>query len=244
MKIASIIVLTTGFSAEHTKKCVEAIETNTTLPYELFVLRDDKESFGFSKDNNRLMRIAEGKYIVLMNHDCFVHPNWLEKMVEKAEEDPNIGLVGARLSGPDGKLQYEVEKAAPNGDVESIAFALVLIKRDVIAKIGYMNENYRFGSEDSEYCMKAWAAGFRSVISGATATHIRNSSMNASSIIMKSRGWYFFRRSHGAKIIDIVPQIGWDSTYPMRVYILRKAPTAFKRLRLVKVLIRYAGIWI
>ena len=94
MKTASIIVLTTSFSNQYTKKCLAAIEANTTLPYELFVLRDDKGSFGFSKDNNRLMKISEGEYIVLMNDDCFVQPQWLERMVKKAEEDPKIGLVG------------------------------------------------------------------------------------------------------------------------------------------------------
>lgn len=47
MKAASIIVLTTDFTAEYTKKCLEAIQTNAVLPHELFVSRDYKDSLGF-----------------------------------------------------------------------------------------------------------------------------------------------------------------------------------------------------
>ncbi len=238
MKTASIIVLTTSFSNQYTKKCLAAIEANTTLPYELFVLRDDKGSFGFSKDNNRLMKISEGEYIVLMNDDCFVQPQWLERMVKKAEEDPKIGLVGARLSGPDGVLQYGIEKAAPNGDIESIAFALVLIKREVISKIGLMNEMYRYGSEDAEYCMKAWKNGFRCVISDATAVHLKNMNQNSRSIILRSRGSYFFRRSLGESPSSIIPTVAYDSMYPLRKFIMKKAPSAFVRLRKMKNLMK------
>jgi GT2 family glycosyltransferase len=235
MKTASIIVLTAGFSNDYTKKCLDAIEANTSLPYELFVLRDDKDYFGFSKDNNRIMRISEGKYIVLVNDDCFVHPQWLERMVRKAEEDPKIGIVGARLTGPEGILQYSVEKALPNGDVESVAFALVLIKRELISKIGLLNELYRYGSEDSEYCRRAWKSGFRCVISNATATHLKNMNNTARSIALRSKGGYFFRRSIGESPSRIIPTVAYDSTYPFRKFILKKAPKAFFKLRRIKV---------
>lgn len=244
MKIASIIVLTTSFSNQYTKKCLDAIEVNTKVPYELFVLRDDKGSFGFSKDNNRLIRICEGKYIVLINDDCFVNPGWLEKMVSKAEEDPEIGLVGAKVFGPDGLLQYNVERASPDGDVESIAFALVLIKREVISEIGLMNESYRYGSEDAEYCVRARKSGFRCVISEATAMHLKNMNQNSRSIVLRSRGGYFFRRSLGERTSRIIPTVAYDSTYPLRKFIMKKAPTAFVKLRKLKYLLKTTGIQI
>jgi GT2 family glycosyltransferase len=237
MKAASIIVLTTSFSSDFTRKCLASIEANTTLPYELFVLRDDKNSFGFSKDNNRLANISEGKYIVLVNDDCFVQPQWLEKMIEKAEEDPKIGLVGARLTGPDGVLQYNVERASSNGDIESVAFALVLIKREVISRIGMLNESYRYGSEDAEYCLRARKSGFRCVISQARAVHLKNMNQNSRSIVLRSRGGYFFRRSLGESPSRIIPTIAYDSTYPFRKFILKKAPKAFLRLRKVKIFV-------
>lgn len=233
-KIASIIVLTTSFANQYTRRCLSAIETNTRLPYELFVLRDERQSFGFSKNNNRIIKVSEGKYIVLVNDDCFVDPGWLDQMVEKAEEDHRIGIVGARLFGSDGVLQYGVDRAGADGDIESVAFALVLIKREVLEKIGLLNEFYRYGSEDSEFCYKALKSGFRCVISKATATHIKNMNQDSRALIMRSRGSYFLRRSVGQSNASILPNVAYDSIYPIRRFIMRKAPHAFDKLKKIK----------
>lgn len=231
MLVATIIVATAKLSSDVTSECLNAVEKNTNLPYELFLVRDDPDHFGFSRENNRIMRIAEGKYYVLLNDDCFVHPNWLEKMAQKAESDEKIGLVGARLSGLDGKIQYGADKAAPDGEIDNIAFALVLIKRSVVEKIGLMNESYRFGSEDSEYCVKARQAGFKLVISDAEATHLRNSSVDLHSLLLKSRGGFFLGRSRGQSLRSLVPIIGYDLTFPVRRQIKIKAPGVFTTLR-------------
>jgi GT2 family glycosyltransferase len=233
-KLATIIVLTRSISSDHTKKCVEAIERNTSRPYELFVLRDDPGSFGFSKDNNRIMRIAEGKYLVLVNDDCFVSPNWLDKMIAKAESDPKIGLVGAKLYGLDGKIQYHADWTNEKGEVENIAFALVLITRQVIEKIGFLNEYYRFGAEDSEYCILAKKAGFKLAMSDATALHIKNTSLDAKTIYLKTRGAFAFERTKGLPLPLLMFYIGWDSTYAIRKYMQKRVPSVFQKLRVGK----------
>jgi GT2 family glycosyltransferase len=229
--VASIIVATAKPSSDVTRECLAAVEKYTSLPYELFVVRDDPAHFGFSRENNRIMRIADGKYYVLLNDDCFVHEGWLEKMIEMAESDDRIGLVGAKLSGMDGKIQYGADKTGPNGETDNIAFALVLIKRSVTEKIGLMNESYRFGSEDSEYCIKARQAGFKLAISEATATHLRNSSVDFRSLILKSRGGFYIGRSRGQSLTALMPIIGYDVTFPLRRTIRSKAPGVFGALR-------------
>ncbi len=93
MLVASIIIPTARLSSEITTRCLEAVERNTSLPYELFLVRDDPGHFGFSRENNRIMRISEGKYFILLNDDCFVHPEWLDRMVKKADSDDRIGIV-------------------------------------------------------------------------------------------------------------------------------------------------------
>ncbi|HKW05185.1 MAG TPA: glycosyltransferase [Nitrososphaerales archaeon] len=231
MIVASIIVTTAHLSSDVTAKCLEAVERNTSLPYELFLIRDEPGHFGFSRENNRVMRIAEGKYLVLLNDDCFVHPKWLDRMVKKADSDERIGIVGAKLYGLDGKIQYEADKAGPDGDIDNIAFALVLIKRNVLDKIGFMNENYRFGSEDDEYCERAKQAGFRLVISDATATHLRNNSIDMSAMLLKTRGALFVKRSRGNSLLSTFPMMGYYLTIPLRQVVKRKAPAVYFALR-------------
>lgn len=214
-KVVSIIVLTSNASSLHTRKTIESVEKNTKLPYELFVLRGDKKHFGFSKDNNRLMKIAEGKYFVLLNDDCYVTEGWLEKIITVAESDQSIGLVGARLHWPDGQPQnsgvyfrYSDDNhylgAVDNpldraSEVDCVFFALVLIKRAVIEKVGYLDERFTIGLEDMDFCLRSKDAGFRIVVSDTVAIHDANTStmslygiknqVRSSIILYRKLGW-------------------------------------------------------
>jgi GT2 family glycosyltransferase len=227
-KIATIIILTANASSEHTRRTIECVEKFTKLPYELFVLRDDKKHFGFSRDNNRLMRIAEGKYIVLLNDDCFVSENWLEKMIEAAESGSSIGLVGVELIKSnheahvygrpfdfgDGHIRpifTRVFRQFPLYN-EWIAFALVLIKRDVLKKIGYLDETFNLGFEDNDYCLRVRNAGFDIVSSDMEVQHLTNTSSKSFASINKMvKGFLIFYRRLHWPIIKILFVGSWWS---------------------------------
>ena len=233
-KIASIIVLTTSVSAEHTRRTIECVEKFTTKPYELFVLRDDRDHFGFSRDSNRLMRMAEGKYVILLNDDCFVNEGWLELMISAAESGQSVGLVGARLFRRDGrKYEYGEPFDFGSGPLSSVAqsifrrlplhtkyvtFALVLIKREVIEKIGYLDEAFTLGFEDNEYCLRAQNGGYKIVDSDVDVVHLTNtSSMSFRSVVRSMRGYVVFYRKlrwSVAKIFCV--GIFWMTTYSRR----------------------------
>jgi GT2 family glycosyltransferase len=237
-KIATIIVLTSSLSSAHTRECLESLERETKPPYEVFVLRDDRKSFNFSHDNNRIMRIAEGKYIVLLNDDCIVHENWLEKMVSAAEKGKDIGIVGAVLYNPEGSVQtagentnlvdgipfYENDTAF-KFERDTVIFALVLFKRELIEKIGFLDERFVLGYDDHDYCLRARRAGFRIVMSEATATHFaRTSSNTLSAKIKKRRGWLVYTRKYGRSLSTarIARSLLWYYTYPARRFFERK----------------------
>lgn len=46
-----------------------------------------------------------GRYVILLNNDTIVQPNWLDALVDLAESDPAIGVAGSKLIYPDGRLQ-------------------------------------------------------------------------------------------------------------------------------------------
>jgi hypothetical protein len=60
---------------------------------------------GFSKSNNRGARIAQGKYLVILNPDTIVCKNALESMFEFLERENSVAVVGCKLLNPDGSLQ-------------------------------------------------------------------------------------------------------------------------------------------
>jgi GT2 family glycosyltransferase len=74
------------------------------------VLPLDK-NYGFSKGNNIGIKYAlkkyKPKYILLLNNDTkIIQKDWLTKIVETAESDEKIGIVGCNLIFPDGSLQH------------------------------------------------------------------------------------------------------------------------------------------
>ncbi len=236
-KVATIIILTANASSEHTKKTIECVEKFTKLPYELFVLRDEREHFGFSRDNNRLMKIAEGKYVILLNDDCFVGEGWLEKMISAAESNSKIGLVGAELHRSGGEvhtygkpfdfgegfLRSNFTKIFEHLDLydDWIAFALVLVKREVIQKIGYLDETFILGFEDNDFCFRVRSAGFQIVYADVDATHLTNvSSKSFANTTKMVRGFLvFYRRLHWSIVRILFAGSWWSITAYSRLLI-------------------------
>jgi N-acetylglucosaminyl-diphospho-decaprenol L-rhamnosyltransferase len=68
----------------------------------------EQENRGFGAGNNAGMRVASGRYFLLLNPDAWLTDGALEKLVAFAEEHPDAAVVGPRLLNPDGSLQRSV----------------------------------------------------------------------------------------------------------------------------------------
>jgi len=162
------------------------------------VIRNEK-NLGFSKANNIGIKKASKKYnpeyFVLLNDDMEINDkNWLKKMINVAEEDKKIGIVGCRQIYPNGKLQdigghlkkweltkiLEFEKGALL-DVDQFMGSCMLIKKKLIEKIGGMDEIFTpFLLEDSDYCLRAKRAGYSVKIeTKATIVHKKSMTVNS-----------------------------------------------------------------
>lgn len=69
-------------------------------------------NLGFGAANNEGMRIAKGKYILLLNSDTIIDSDTLEKCYQFIKSDfarkKNIGLVGCKILNPNGSIQPSV----------------------------------------------------------------------------------------------------------------------------------------
>lgn len=63
------------------------------------------ENLGFAKANNIGIRQSTGKYVALINSDVKVLKDCLTRLVDFAEQHPEVGMLGPRVIGKDGKLQ-------------------------------------------------------------------------------------------------------------------------------------------
>jgi GT2 family glycosyltransferase len=66
---------------------------------------ENGENLGFAKGNNAGIRIARGKYVLILNPDTIIRDRALEKLVAYAEHHSEAGAFGCRVLNPDGSFQ-------------------------------------------------------------------------------------------------------------------------------------------
>jgi len=158
------------------------------------------ENYGFPKGNNiglkKAIKNKNVKFVLLLNNDTEVTKNWLKEMVRVANSDERIGIVGSKLILPNGKIQKSCcnykyglsRKFAPQKRevVDSLVAACMLIKRSVIEKIGFLDENFfPIYYEDVDFCLRAEKVGYRTVYAPQSKVY------HHKGITMKKQDWQF-----------------------------------------------------
>ena len=148
------------------------------------------KNLGFAGGNNRGMLASTGEYVLILNNDTLVTDGWLDGLLHAAEDDPAVGMVGPMsnyVSGPQlvGDPTYgdypqfqayardfHERHRGRRWDVNRLVGFCMLMKRDVIARVGLLDERFGLGNfEDDDYCLRAREAGFRLVIAGDVFIH-------------------------------------------------------------------------
>lgn len=116
----------------------------------------------------------------------------ISELVRAAATGPVTGLVRAIVG--------EVESTLPIGEepqeAEWVSFACAMIRREVVEKVGLLDETYFMYFEDMDYCVMARSAGFEVVHwPAAKVVHLRGgtSPVKEASAARKRRPEYFYR---------------------------------------------------
>lgn len=70
-------------------------------------------NLGFSKANNAALKIAKGKFILLINPDTIVSEDTITKMIGFFHDHSDAGLAGCKILNPDGSLQLACRRSFP-----------------------------------------------------------------------------------------------------------------------------------
>lgn len=149
-------------------------------------LIESNENNGFANGNNIGIKYALGQgaeYILLLNNDTIITLNAISKMYKKVEEHQDIGIMGARIMYNEepskincigGKINWtkavaviehkDEEYKEMKEDfkyTEFITGCCMLIKKEVIEKVGYLPEEYFMYYEDVDYCVQVLNNGFK-----------------------------------------------------------------------------------
>jgi GT2 family glycosyltransferase len=66
------------------------------------------ENAGYARAVNQGLAATGGDFALVLNPDCEVHPGALRALLDHLAAHPRTGLVGPRIVGPDGSLDYSV----------------------------------------------------------------------------------------------------------------------------------------
>lgn len=189
---------------DFTYNCLRSIMKNSgdNVPYEV-ILADDcstdltvriekivrnihvvrpPKNCRFLKNCNFAAKEARGTYILFLNNDTQVQENWLEPLVILLDKCPEVGMTGAKLVYPDGRLQeaggilwkdgsawnfgHGNNPALPEysyvKDTDYISGAAIMIRRDLWRKIGGFDERFTPAyCEDSDLAFEVRKAGYK-----------------------------------------------------------------------------------
>lgn len=143
-----------------------------------------EKNVGFVHGNNLVMAKYPDRDVVLLNNDTVVTEGWLRALVERGESEERIGVVGAKLVHPDGRLQAagcEIYSDASGREIgkfddperwiydrvsepDYVSGACLYVKREVLNETGFLDERFAPAYwEDTDLCFSARKAGFRVV---------------------------------------------------------------------------------
>ena len=77
-----------------------ALEATRAAPEARIVVLPDNG--GFAAGSNVGIAMGRGRFVALVNGDCFPDPGSLDLLVDVLEQDPEVGIVGGRLRYADG----------------------------------------------------------------------------------------------------------------------------------------------
>jgi GT2 family glycosyltransferase len=144
-------------------------------------LMENRENLGFSKANNQAIRRARGEFILLLNSDTKIAENAFKKMVDFARANPQIGVLGPRLLNADGNSQASTApfyflgvaflslfggdrflRSSPQKakKVDWVSGSCFLIRRELLDKVGGLDEQFFMYLEEMEFCYRAKKVGF------------------------------------------------------------------------------------
>lgn len=139
------------------------------------------KNYGFPKGCNQGIEVARGDVIVLLNVDTVVRGGWLEKLMQPLANDPSIAMTGSKLLFPDSNLiQFAGGVMEPNGlthhegyglpdgeafnqpkEVDYLTGASVAIRRDVLDRLGGLDEGFPLYFEDLDFSLRVRQAGYK-----------------------------------------------------------------------------------
>lgn len=176
----------------------------------------NKENLGFAAGNNIALRNINSDYVVLLNNDTEVKPDWLNKLVDMAEYDISIGALQPKLlslrnpgyfdyNGAAGgyldRYGYTVCRGRIFGHIEKdygqyddvvetfwAGGAAIFIRTKVLSETGLLDEDFYAHFEEIDLCWRIRLRGYRILcVPKSVVYHLAGGTANPNKLFLNHR---------------------------------------------------------
>ena len=196
-----------GQTTTYLTRCLSSIRAKSSYPnYEILLFDNDApppealddlarwnvrrvpygRPFNWAATMNQGAALAGGDHLLFLDDDTeVITPDWLECLLEYSQQ-PDVGVVGARLHFPDGRLQHAgitILDGAPGHpfygypeehpgyffssvvprNYSAVTGACLMTRAEVFHAVGGFRENFAYYFNDVDYCLKVGHSGRRVV---------------------------------------------------------------------------------
>lgn len=260
------LIIIDNASKENIKDILD--EYKKILPLKVYY---NSENRGFSKAVNQGISYSNPlSDIVLLNNDVFINDDqWLIKLQDTAYAESDIGIVGCRLikDGGDkflhagiyipcnsfwaieiGGTELNIGQYKYNKDCLAVTFGICYIKRELIDKIGLLDESYFAYFEDVDYCLKARMNNYKiKYLGDLTVIHMQGASTHSDKVffnkIYRQSQEIFKERWENTKFFNYKYGVVWHSIANISIGYSVSSRFIIKGLEKNKIDVRYKYIY-
>jgi GT2 family glycosyltransferase len=268
-KVSVILVNWNNF--KDTAECLGSLKKVTYPNYEVVVvdngsagddvslLRQDFGNFVKLIENDKNIGFAGGcnigikdalargaDYVVLLNNDTVVAPDFLEAVVKVGQSENKLGVAGGKIycyELPEtiwfagGSLNYLTGGTPIRGtgetdegqfeeiaEVDWICGCYMFISREALQAVGMLDDRFFFGWEDVDFCVRAAKKGFKILfVPGSKIWHKgfgaeKRGRLTGMPVYYATRGQFLFRDKNFTRLQFISSTLCFFATFPKCIW--------------------------
>ncbi|MGI2906906.1 glycosyltransferase family 2 protein [Tolypothrix sp. VBCCA 56010] len=155
----------------------------------------NEDNLGFATGNNRGAREATGDYIIFLNNDMWVDPQFVRGLIQAVESEPEVVSAGAKILNWDGtRIDFAGAICSFAGHAAQVGFGqpydpqeyneikpmlfacggAMIIDRQVFLNVGGFDDDYFIYFEDVDLGWRLWLLGYKVVFAPSAITNHRH----------------------------------------------------------------------
>ncbi len=198
-KIPQVSIIIVNYNGKtHLEECLSSLEKIDYKNYEIILVDNNStdtsveyvkntypsitiiklnRNYGFAEPNNVGAKNAKGDYLLFLNNDTTVNPNFISEMVNVLEQDPQIAICQSLLLKPNGEVDSSGDfidtlgraYSSKNKENEvkkilSARGASMMVRKNSFWDLGGFDKRFFASFEDVDLGWRAWIWGYKIVL--------------------------------------------------------------------------------